>query len=182
VRAIELVSPLSPGECAARLLAAIDPEGLHPVPGSQPVIGRLAGLRMRLRKRLPGENSFQAVLLGTLEPRGEGTAVRCRVGMHPGVAGCMIVWVAAAGLGSAAMAVNLARGGAGGGPLWAVVVPVLVAMFGVIMVAFGGGVVWLGRQSAHGEDVFLVAFVADVIAARRGPEAEPHSWTPDIRK
>jgi hypothetical protein len=38
---------------------------------------------------------------------------------------------------------------------------------------FGGGLVWFGRWLARDKEAFLVAVVAEAIAARHAPDAEP---------
>ncbi|MDB5312357.1 MAG: hypothetical protein JWO38_6559 [Gemmataceae bacterium] len=146
---------------------------LAPAPGSRPVLGRVSGSRVRLHKRLTGQNSFQTVLIGVLEPGGEGTTLRGRVGMHPGAIGYMAVYFAVAAIGSVYLGVSAARGGAGGGPLWAVIVPLAVLALGLMVVAGGAGVVWLGRNQARDEDEFLLTFVMEVLAARKELPAEP---------
>jgi hypothetical protein len=162
VTAIEVVSPFPPDECAARLLAAIDQEGFLSWRGSRPVIGRVSGRSVRLRKRIRYRSSFQTFLTGTLEPQGEGSVFRGTAGMHPFVPIFMAIWFAGVGIawvGTALVAAIQGLLGAGGQPAGVVILT-------SVMMAFGVALVCAGRLLARGEEPFLVAFVADVLAAR----------------
>ena len=73
-----LYSDLSPEECARRLREAIDPErhaifSLSGYGGSKPILGRVAGLEVRLLKRTHGRNSFRPVFSGELHAQARGT-------------------------------------------------------------------------------------------------------------
>ena len=167
MRAIELVSPLSLAECEDRLREATDRDGLLSWFSARPVVGRVSGRSVRLRKRIWYRNSFQTSLSGSLEDRDGSTAFRGRAGMHPFVTGFLAVWFGLLVLmGGAAFVAGV--GGLFGGrgqPLGMIALPVGLA--------FGGGLVRFGRWLARDEEAFLVAFVAEAIAAGRAPEAEP---------
>jgi hypothetical protein len=62
VSAIELVSPLPPDECAARLREATDNEGLRSSFGARPVIGRVSRRSVRLRKRIGFRDSWKPLI------------------------------------------------------------------------------------------------------------------------
>jgi hypothetical protein len=134
--------------------------------GSRPVVGRVAGRSVRLRKRIGYRNSFQTFLTGTLEPRGEGTAFRARAGMHPFVAAFMAVWFAAILLIGGPVFVAAVRGvAAEANGLVGLLAPPLMLVCGLLLV-------WFGRYLARGEEQFLVSFVAEVLGARGEAEAE----------
>jgi len=69
---IEVLSPLSPAECVARLDAAIECDStmLH----YKSVVGKVRGDSLRLRKRIWYRNSFQTLLWAKLVPERKGTA------------------------------------------------------------------------------------------------------------
>jgi hypothetical protein len=92
VRTIEFVSPLPPQECEARLRETTDHDGLLSWFGSRPVVGRVSGRSVRLRKRIWYRNSFQTFLTGSLEERDGSVVFRGKAGMHPLARGIMAVW------------------------------------------------------------------------------------------
>lgn len=154
VHTIELTSRLTPVECEERLRAAIDCDDLRWRLGSRPVIGRVAHGSVRLRKRIEYRNSFQTILTARLEQSGDGTLLRGRAGMSAVTFGFMVVWV------SAVMAISVLVLLAGDGKLTGLLLP-------LVMLAFGAGLVWLGRWLARNEAEFLIGFVSEAIAARR---------------
>jgi hypothetical protein len=167
--AIELVSPLSPDECAARLREATDRGGPLSWFGSKPVVGRVSGRFVRLHTRIGYRNSFQTCLTGTLEPRGEGTVFRGRMGLHPLVTIFLAVWFAGAVVIGATLFVTAVRNPIGGGRDY-------VGLFvppGLL--GFGVALVWIGRYLARGEERFLVAFVAEVLGSPGETHAGPRA-------
>jgi hypothetical protein len=167
VSAVELVSPLPPEECAARLREATDNEGLLSWFRSRPVIGRVSGRSVRLRKRIGYGNSFQAILVGRLEERDGGTVFRGKAGVSTFVTIFMAAWFCGVGLLGGAMSV-IAIGEMlgvkfGERPMERSLALPLVAVIAPLMLTFGVGLVRFGRWLARDEERFLVAFVADTI-------------------
>src|SRR5262249_59090813 len=134
-------------ECASRLREAIDPERLESWRRSRSVMGRVSGRTVRLRKRLRYRNSFQTVLTGTLEQRGQGCIFRAKAGMHPFVSVVLMTFLLSVGIASIGIA-----------PAGAALLPTMMLLFGVTLVV-------IGRYSSRGEDQFLIEFVAKVLAA-----------------
>ena len=94
---LQLLTPLTPAQCVARLMAVVDGErsGLFSAfggSGSNPVIGEVTESSLRLRKRIGYRNSFQTLVTATLRPGPEGTIVSCELGMHPLVRAFMFAW------------------------------------------------------------------------------------------
>jgi hypothetical protein len=58
------------------------------------VVGKIGSDDFRLRKWIPGYNSFQTLLWGRLEQRGSGTILHCRMGMRWSVWAVMALWLA----------------------------------------------------------------------------------------
>jgi len=146
------------------LRAAIDADSLLLPGGSRPVVGRVSNGLVRLRKRIGYRNSFQTYLIGSLEQRNNVTVFRGKAGMNPLVAAFMALWfVVLILIGGAGLV-------AGRQPLEAMIIPPLMMVFGVAGV-------WLGRWLARSEKAFLIAFVAEVIAASRAPDSEPGTPT-----
>ena len=121
---IELVSPLPLDESGARLREATDRGGLLSWFGSKPIVGRVSGRSVRLRKRIGYRNWFQTFLTGTLEPHGEGSAFRGTAGIHPLVTAFMVAWFAGVVLIGGALFVAAVQGlVVGGGQPVGLVVP-----------------------------------------------------------
>jgi hypothetical protein len=165
VSAVELISPLPPDECVARLRVAIDQGVMFSVFGSKPVIGWVFGRRVFLRKRIGYSNSFQTVLFGRIEPHGEGAVFRGTAGLHPFVVVFMAVWFGALVYGGVLICVagdqdrlfaNLALGLAA----WA-----FMGVFGALTVRFC-------RYLARAEWQFLVSFLAGLLEAPGAKSAE----------
>jgi hypothetical protein len=162
-RVIEMVSPLDPDECAARLTEAIDHGDARWVPGSKPVIGSVTGRAVWLRRRIGYRNGFQTILVGTLEEHAAGTRFRGRTGPPRRNRVGLTIWFGGLTLLSVWTCILfLTRGG---NPLGLLMAP--------LMLALGGVIVWLGRWLARDEGAFLSAFAADVLKAREENQAEP---------
>ena len=168
VNAIELVSPFPPDECVARLVAAIDHEGLLFWRaslfwrGSMPVIGRVTGRSLRLRKQIGYLNSCQTLLTGTLAPQGQGSVFRGTTGMHPFVPVFVWIWfafIAIIGIVTAVIAAVQWLSGGVGQPIR------VIALATSAMIPFGVVLLCVCRMLAQGEKEFLVAFLRDVLAA-----------------
>jgi hypothetical protein len=165
VSAVELVSPLPPDECVACLRGAVD-LGLFFGFGSKPVIGRVFGWSVRLRKRIGYSNSFQTFLIGAFEPHGGGSMFRGTAGVHPLVIAFVAVWYAGLVVGGGMFCVAAAQGRiVGNVPLGLALLPLMGVFFAVV--------VWFGRHLARGERRFLLAFVADLLNASGAGSAEP---------
>ena len=159
---ILLISPLQPDECAARIQAATDREGLLGWSGSRPVVGRVSNRSVRLSKRIGFRNSFQTFLVGRLEAGEDGTVFRGRTGMHPVVIALMLIWLIGIVLfGSVAIVAVI----------WGALAGVNVAglMFFLLITLLVVGFIWFGRWLARDEERFLVSFVAGAIDARARP-------------
>jgi hypothetical protein len=163
--AIQLLSPLSPDECVARLREAVDPGGLFFGFGSKPVIGRVSRRSVSLRKRIGYSNSFQTFVIGTFEPHGEGAAFRGTAGTHPLVIAFAAVWVVGLLFGFGMMVVAETQGRAVGD------LPLGLAGL-ALMLALGALGVRLARYLARREEAFLVTFVAVAVNASGGGSAE----------
>jgi hypothetical protein len=162
---VRVVSPLSPDECATRLLAAIDTGWLLSRIGSQRVIGCIStsqsGISIRLRKRIGYHNSGQTYLMGCLEQHGQGTIFRGNAGMHPSVRVFLAVWFSLLLLICIIVAVQFMI--AGGGPLGLVlIIPVMLAAAIVVSVLMG-----ILRWLARDEEQFLVEFLAKVTGGQK---------------
>jgi hypothetical protein len=158
VAEIVLTSALPPDECADRLRAATDQDGGMFISGCKPVLGRVSGRSVRLRKRPLGRSDFRACLIGILEPQGDGTVFRGTVGLNPSTWYFMAVWFGGAvfacfiGLMDA---VRTAVAGATPRPM-GVVIPLAMLGFGVMLLR-------AGRNQTRAEEPFLVAFLAGTI-------------------
>src|SRR5262249_54589207 len=132
--AIELVSPLTPNECAARLREATDRDGLLSWFGTRPVLGRVSGRSVRLRKR-GRRNSSQAILVGSLHELDGGTVFRGQSRWPRLVVGGLAVWFGGVVvIGGTAFVSTVRAMLAGGGQPLAVVIPPLMLAFGVVLV------------------------------------------------
>jgi hypothetical protein len=128
------------------------------VPGCKPILGRVSGRSVRLRKRPLGKSNFQACLIGSLEPQGDGTVFRGTVGLNPSTWYFMAVWFGGAAFGCFASLMDAARTTAAGGtpqPM-GIVIPLALLGFGVMMVR-------AGRNQSRAEEPVLVAFLAGTI-------------------
>ena len=160
---MELLSPLPLQECLERLKAAIDsPPALF---GRWPVVGRVRGSALHARRRVRYANHFQTRLSAELEEQDGGTLIRCRFSIHPAVAVFTALWFGAAILiggmiffGSLAVLAD-ASDGAGSGTWFGLGIPVM-------LLAFGAGVVALGRYLARGERDVLLAFLRETLRAQ----------------
>jgi hypothetical protein len=148
----ELVSPLNRDEVVRVLNDSID--GNWRFFGNRPVVGSVDRSGFSLRMRIGYRNSFQTILRGTLVDANGSTRLRCTAGMSLYVTIFMFFWFSAL----IAFAVPMV-GFALQGDDW----QGLAIVSG--MLAFGAGLVWIGRRMARGERDRLLAFVADTIDA-----------------
>ena len=166
---VELISPLTPDECLARLRDATDDDGLLVSPGYRPVIGRVSGRRLRLRKRVEYGNPLQLHLVGRLESRGEGS-VFCGRAQRPWPAILFVAtWFAGVVVIGGALTINAVAGllgvPVGLPPTKGDILPVLAILPLPLMLTFGIRMERHGRRLARDEGRFLVAFLADTIQA-----------------
>lgn len=168
---VELLSPLAPDECESRLRAATDRGGPLARFGLEPVVGRVSGGSVRLRKRIAYSNSFQTVLTGSLEGHGGGTIFRGRAGLHPLVTAFMTAWIGVVATAGAACVVAVLVALAGRNRVGFAGIVFFIPL--LLLLAMGVGIARYARWLARGEEAFLVSFVAEVIAAGRPPDAEP---------
>jgi len=168
---IELLTPLTPEECASRLMAVIDTErsalfSFAALFGTRPVIGRVTDSSLRLRKRIGYRNSFQSFLTATMRREAEGTVISGEVAMHPFVRIFMIIWF------SGVILI--------GGTIFLVTIGSLIshsahqqqnAWVGAVifpaMLVFGYGLIQFGRYLARGEAPFLEDFLIQTLGAHK---------------
>lgn len=162
---LELQSPLSPEECIQRLSAAIEPERWLGPLGIRPVVGRICGESIRLRKRLLGRSSFQLLLTATMKPWGGGTAIRGEIAEHPFTRAFVPIWFGILTLMSVFLYgwvlvstfTDLVPAGHGD---WQVFLGPPIGFF------MGYSVVRSGRSSARGEAQFLTDFMRETLDAK----------------
>jgi hypothetical protein len=167
---IQLLTPLTPTECALRLTAAIDAErsaffSLAGLLGSKPVAGRVTESSLRLRKRIGYRNSFQSFLTATMQQELGGTVISGEVGMHPFVRVSMFIWFGGVILiGGTIFAASISSMIFGSGSLrqnaW------LGAVIPPVMLAFGYGLIRFGRYLARHDARFLTDFLIQTLDAR----------------
>ena len=95
---LELLSPLSPTECAARISSTASSGsswfGSRRDPStSEPIIGRVTGSSLWLRRRIAYNNSFQIFFRGELRAEGGGTRIIGTFAMSGFVQVFMSVWL-----------------------------------------------------------------------------------------
>ena len=165
---IQLFSPLPPAECASRLKVAMDTERLAHFSlagffGSRPVVGQVTESSLRLRKRIGYRNTFQTFLTATMRPEAGGTVISGEFAMHPFVRVFMLIWfggiIIIGGTMFVATASSMLSGSGQGQNTWmGVVIP-------TAMLAFGFGLVRLGRFLARTESRFLTDFLVQTLNA-----------------
>jgi hypothetical protein len=159
---VTLTSPLAREECVRRLQEAIDGERV--LFGKKPVIGRVSETSLRLRKRMRGKNSFQTLLTAKVFQDPGRTRFECRFGMHPAVIAFMAFWfgaVLAIGAGAIIEASGIAVALSIAEPM--------VVLGPLAMVAFGIGLVVIGRYSSRDHQQFLTEFLRSTVDGRIEP-------------
>ena len=147
-----LQSPLSPGMCVTRLTSALSS-------GSIGVAGHVAGLSVRLRKRIAYYNSFQTLLRGTLHASNGGTRFDGQLGVHPLVSAFF-----ALALGFMLLLGGLHIFGALRSMPFDRVLPQIVGIGTIFLAAFV--VPFFGRYIARGEERLIVDFFRQTLDAR----------------
>jgi hypothetical protein len=167
---LEIISPFPPEECARRILAEIDVERataflVKRMAGARPVVGRVNGSSILLRKRVSYNNSFQTFLTATLQPHGTGTVIQGELALHPFTRVFMPVWFGGVVLfGGAALFVRLLgllthHPSPAENNAWLVmVIPLGMLLFGYLLVRFG-------RYLARDEACFLTDFLDRILEA-----------------
>ena len=174
---IELRSPLSPAECTTRLLSQIDAEfygfGFRPDRmRAKPIVGRIDGSSLRLRRRIEYHNSFQTLLSAQMRLEGTGTFITGQFAMYPFVRGCMVLWFTGVVLFEGIAALVAFMSFQPGSILhrdegwW------LILAAPPLMLVFGAGVVKFGRFLARGEAKFITDFLVRTLAVEPSPSAE----------
>ena len=169
VTAIELTTSLSASTCLARLRAAAASDDWFFLPWpwlNDPMLVRVRGNRFLLMKAAggPPRNSFRRMFHGqVIEHRG-GALIRGRFKMHSFVRFGLVVWfggVIAVGLllfsASASRALGMPMKESAPG-LLSLVAPILMALFGVVLVR--SGISW----SSEGERV-VVEYMQELLHA-----------------
>jgi cytochrome c peroxidase len=156
---VTVVSSLPREDCARRLREAID--GDMVIFGKKPVIGRVGDAQLRLRKRIKGKNSFQTFLRARVFRDPGGTRFECRFGMHPAVIAFMAFWFGAVLTIGAAAAIEVS----GIAAAMSVAEPI-VLLAPLAMVAFGIGLVSLGRYSSREHQRFLTDFLCATVQGK----------------
>jgi hypothetical protein len=167
---IELVSPLSPQECATRLRAEIDIEhsrlfswtGLF---GSKLVVGSVTESELRLRQRRVGRNSFQRVFVGRIDTDNGGSIIAGEFGIDPAVRTFMTIWfwgvlIIGGTLFLAALGSILSGSRAFGDGTWmGLIIPATLVGWGLILPR-------MGQRMAKEEPKFITDFLARTLDAR----------------
>jgi hypothetical protein len=156
---VTVISSLPREDCVRRLREAID--GDREIFGKKPAIGRITDTSLRLRKRIKGRNSFQTVLRAQVFQDSGRTRFECRFGMHPAVIAFMAFWFGAVLTMGAAAAIEAS----GIAAAMAIAEP-LVLLAPLAMVAFGIGLVSLGRYSSREHQQFLTDFLCATVEGR----------------
>ncbi len=159
---IDLISPLSVRECVRRLRAASD--GGWAIAGTKPVLGAVGDRSIRLRKRSYYRHSSQCWLSGHFVEEDGRTRLRCSTGLHPYVRVFLEYWIGGVLIIGGAVffrAIRTPLNDHGSAPadLWlGIVVPLVLAGFGVIFLVFG-------ENWSSDEPRFLIEFVERTIEA-----------------
>jgi hypothetical protein len=146
-------SLLSPDECLRRMSIEIDP----PISfrASRPVYGRLHENAFWIEKRVGYRNSFKTRLAVSLESaQGGGTRITCKAGMPRITLVFMSVWFVMAIVGTILAFATRSN----------------TAPAALTFLLFGAALTALGRYIAGGEEVFLVNYLREILAAREAPE------------
>ena len=156
-RRTDLRSALTPEQCVERLKGAVDsPWALF---GKNEVAGWVRPAAAWVRKRSFVRNSFRPVLRLTWQADGRYTAIVCRCGMSPWVAGFTGAWLGLLVLLTGLTTLLVFTEGFPAGTL---------AAFPILL-AFVVGLVAIGRLIASGEEAFLLTWATRTLDAGPGP-------------
>lgn len=161
-----LKSPLGLDECVARVERTSDPESFLDAGGSRPVIAKVRGASLRLRKRRPYGHSFAPMLYCHLEADGNGTRIQCkpRVMLLPKLFAA--VWLGFVGFFLFAFLVATIGAAVAEGSISPGVSESLVPLGALaVMFAFGVGLVWSGHRIGKREMPQLQAYLVETLSA-----------------
>ena len=133
--------------------------------GSKTVTGQVKESSFRLRKRIGYRNSFQCFLTGSMRSAPGGTAINCSAAMHPFVKIFMTVWFCGVVCIGFIIFVSSLQGILSGSGQYARNAW-LGIFFPFVMLAFGFGLVKLGRHFARDDARFLTDFLVRTLDAR----------------
>jgi hypothetical protein len=170
MKTLHFLSPLGHDECLRRLQLDVGPDrwrvwivggAVHVCEADRinwdktkrAVVGAIGSDGFRLRKWIPGYNSFQTLLWGRIERRGSGTIVHCRLGMR------WSVW--------AVMALSLAVACFIAGKAWMLNTGTRTSWLAFAAILCGSIAIFaLGRYQARDEGSFLVDFLRRTLDLR----------------
>ena len=150
----------------ARVERTSDPEGFLDAKGSRPVIAKVRGARLWLRKRRPYGHSFAPLLYCRLEAEGNTTRIQCkpRVMLFPKVFAA--VWLGFVGFFLLTFLVATIGAAVAEGPISPGVSESLVPLAALaVMFAFGVGLVWSGHRIGKREMPQLQAYLMETLSA-----------------
>ena len=157
---LELRSPFMPSECIDLLRQNTDPA--WNLFGSKPVVGTVRNQKFTGYKRIWYGNSFRTFIFSRITPEVGGSRIAIRFGISPFVMVFMTFWWTGLLLIGGAIliqtSVALVKGHTQVVQWMGIVIPILMAAFGVGIFIFGR---WLGRN----ERAFLIEFVRTVLKA-----------------
>jgi len=160
---VELVSSLPLETCRSRLISEIDAPWT--VLGNRPVIGQIAGTKLRARKRIWYRNSFQISMSAEMVERDGYTHILCRFSMHPFVRIFITVWFTGVLLvGGLVFLASLASLSLADQSVPAGTWPGLILPIGMFLL--GLGAVRVGRTLAGDERLFLLDFLCKTLTAK----------------
>lgn len=148
-----VISPLPLDDYTRRLREQIDP--WWKVFGSRPLIGRLKGNRLKVRKRIGYGNSFQTRLKADLSKYPGGTRIACRFGTHPFATGFLMVWLIAVAAFFLAALGHVLTLGEVGDRLPFLIVPLFMLGVGAVMYP-------IGRRLARNEQGEILQILKDI--------------------
>jgi hypothetical protein len=129
--------------------------------GTRPILGKLGGAGFRLQKRRGYRNSFAPFFFGRFVASDRGTLIEGEFRMHPWAKVFMTGWFSFLVVFSVAFLISR-RSGSQSSLIIDLGVPIMMAVFGVLLVKFGR---WLGR----GEERDIIEFLKSTLATDEAP-------------
>jgi hypothetical protein len=171
-------TPLGIEACRERLKEATSPDSLKSIfVSSGTILCSFSGNRFRLRQKKAYNNSFEPLFYGVLTPQTGGTEISGDFRMRPFVIAFMALWFGMLVIiGGVMVAQNLrhlisGQSSAGANRVLGIVGPLVMAAFGVGLVAFGQ---WLGNS----QKTEMTRFLQETFS----PSALAASAVPALRK